>query len=124
MIPNHSKTSFRLETKPLLHTLERALLLSQKGKTNIINLKSLGGHQLEITSVSPEIGKVTENIEAKQIEGEEMRISFNGKNVIDALKVIDSEEVQILFTGAMSPLVITPTDHDQSLHLVLPIRTY
>ena len=46
---------------------------------------------VEITSISPEVGKVTENIET-QMQGEEMRISFNGKNIIDALKVIDSEE--------------------------------
>lgn len=122
MIPTQSKTSLHLKTKSFLHTLERALLLSREGKNNVINLKTLDG-QVEITSISPEVGKVTEHIDA-QIEGEEMRISFNGKNVIDALKVIDSEDIHVMFTGAMSPFVIKPIDHDHYLHLFSPVRTY
>ncbi|MFC0471555.1 DNA polymerase III subunit beta [Halalkalibacter kiskunsagensis] len=123
MIPTQTKTSLQLKTKPFLQTLERALLLSREGKNNVINLKTLDGGNVEITSVSPEVGKVTENIET-QMQGEEMRISFNGKNIIDALKVIDSEEVKIIFTGAMSPFVIRPIEHDHYLHLFSPVRTY
>jgi DNA polymerase-3 subunit beta len=123
MIPSQSKTTLRLKTKPFLHTLERALLLSREGKNNVINLKTLEDGLVEITSISPEVGKVTENIET-QMQGEEMRISFNGKNIIDALKVIDSEEIDIVFTGAMSPFVIRPIDHDHYLHLFSPVRTY
>ncbi|MCM3715983.1 DNA polymerase III subunit beta [Halalkalibacter oceani] len=122
MIPTQSKTSLHLKTKSFLHTLERALLLSREGKNNVINLKTLDG-QVEVTSISPEVGKVTEHIDA-QIDGEEMRISFNGKNVIDALKVIDSEDIHVMFTGAMSPFVIKPIDHDNYLHLFSPVRTY
>ncbi len=124
MIPTQSKTSFKLKTKPFLHTLERALLLSREGKNNVINLKTLEGGQVEITSISPEVGKVTERIEITDMQGEDMRISFNGKNVIDALKVIDSEEIHIVFTGAMSPFIIRPIDHDNYLHLFSPVRTY
>ncbi|MBP3952598.1 DNA polymerase III subunit beta [Bacillus suaedae] len=124
MIPTQSKTAFKLKAKPFLHTLERALLLSREGKNNVINLKTLEGGQIEITSISPEVGKVTEHIDSIDFEGEDMRISFNGKNVIDALKVVDSEEIHITFTGAMSPFVIRPTDHDHYLHLFSPVRTY
>ncbi|MCL7747467.1 DNA polymerase III subunit beta [Halalkalibacter alkaliphilus] len=123
MIPTQSKTSLKLKTKPFLQTLERALLLSREGKNNVINLKTLDGGNVEITSISPEVGKVTENIET-EMQGEDMRISFNGKNIIDALKVIDSEDVNITFTGAMSPFVIRPIEHDHYLHLFSPVRTY
>lgn len=124
MIPTQSKTSFKLNTTDFLRTLERALLLSREGKNNVINLKTLDDNQIEITSTSPEVGKVTEHLHASEIDGEEMRISFNGKNIIDALKVIDSEEISIQFTGAMSPFVIRPADHDNDLHLFSPVRTY
>ncbi|WP_017725795.1 DNA polymerase III subunit beta [Halalkalibacterium ligniniphilum] len=124
MIPTESKTSFNMKTKLFLQTLERALLLSREGKNNVINLKTLEDGLIEITSITPEIGKVTENIQSLGMEGEELRISFNGKNIIDALKVIDSEEIRIMFTGAMSPFVICPTDHDNSMHLFSPVRTY
>ncbi|RSL29622.1 DNA polymerase III subunit beta [Salibacterium salarium] len=124
MIPEQSKTTMELSTKDLLHSLERALLLSKEAKNNVINFKTLEGSVIEINSVSAEVGKVTEKMTCHSLEGEELRISFNGKNIIDALKVIDSEYVHIMFTGAMSPFVIRPADHDQMLHLFSPVRTY
>ncbi|KMK77893.1 DNA polymerase III subunit beta [Alkalihalobacillus pseudalcaliphilus] len=124
MIPNQSKTTIFLQTKPLLQALERALLLSKEAKNNVITLKTLEDGMIEITSVSAEVGKVTEKIQSQSLEGEEMRISFNGKNVIDALKVIDSEEMKVEFTGAMSPFVIRPIEQEHYLHLFSPVRTY
>ncbi|MFB4163644.1 DNA polymerase III subunit beta [Alteribacillus sp. JSM 102045] len=124
MIPEQSKTQMELSVKELLQSLERALLLSKEAKNNVINLKTLEGDELEITSISSEVGKVTEKITCRALEGEEIRISFNGKNIMDALKVIDSEMVHIMFTGAMSPFILRPTDHNQMLHLFSPVRTY
>lgn len=124
MIPDHSKTEIILETKGFLQAIERALLLSRDGKNNVVNLKTLDGGEIEITSITPEIGKVTEKIVTKQTSGEELRISFNGKNIIDALKIIDSAEIKVSFTGAMSPFLVRPVDHENSLHLFSPVRTY
>ncbi len=124
MIPTNSKTDFILKTKSFVQTLERALLLSREGKNNVINLKTLEDGLIEITSITPEVGKVTEKIQSEQSNGEELRISFNGKNIIDALKVVDCEEVHIVFTGAMSPFVIRPVGNENSLHLFSPVRTY
>ncbi|GIN13137.1 DNA polymerase III subunit beta [Shouchella clausii] len=124
MIPTQFKTSFVVKTKELVHTLERAMLLSREAKNNVINVKTLGDNQIEITSTSQEIGKVTEKMATDQFEGDEIRISFNGKNILDALKVVDSDEVQIFLTGAMSPFVIRPIDSDHYLHLFSPVRTY
>lgn len=124
MIPTQFKTSIQLKTNLFLQTLERALLLSREGKNNVINFKTLESNQIEITAITPDIGKVTEQIEAFERQGDELRISFNGKNVIDALKAIDSEEIWIHFTGAMSPFLIHPVDHQRELHLFSPVRTY
>ncbi|MGO4889015.1 DNA polymerase III subunit beta [Anaerobacillus sp. MEB173] len=124
MIPTHTKTDITLQTKGFLQAIERALLLSQSSKNNVANLKTLDDGMIEITAVTPEIGKVTERVQSISTEGEELRISFNGKNIIDALKVIDSTEVKIAFTGAMSPFVIRPSNQDDALHLFSPVRTY
>ncbi|WP_018923294.1 DNA polymerase III subunit beta [Salsuginibacillus kocurii] len=124
MIPTQSKTSFSIQTKELLQSLERALLLSKEAKNNVINVKAEGNNLIEVSSVSAEVGKVQENVNVEGFEGEELRISFNGKNIMDALRVIDSETIHIQFTGAMSPFVVRPTDHEQMLHLFSPVRTY
>ena len=48
---------------------------------------------IEISSNSPEIGKVEEQIEADRSEGEELKISFSAKYMMDALKAIDGQDV-------------------------------
>ncbi|TMW71998.1 DNA polymerase III subunit beta [Alteribacter natronophilus] len=124
MIPTTSKTGVKLDTKQFLQAIERALLLSRDGKNNVVNLKTMENGHVEITSVTPEVGKVTEDLQSLELTGEELRISFNGKNLIDALKVVDSSEIHVDFTGAMSPFVLKPVDHDYTLHLFSPVRTY
>ena len=124
IIPQGSKTDITVTTKELLHSIERASLLSREGKSNVVKLVTLPEGNVEITSNAPEIGKVTDLLTPKQMVGEDLKISFNAKYMIDALRAIDSSEITISFTGPMSPFVIRPTDHDWTLHLILPVRTY
>ncbi|MBB6450599.1 DNA polymerase-3 subunit beta [Geomicrobium halophilum] len=124
MIPSEGKTSMTVSTKALIRSLERAMLLSREAKNNVIHLRSNGPKEIEISSVSAEVGKVKESLSTSDFDGEELQIAFNGKNISDALKVIDSENISILFTGAMSPFVVRPIDHEQMIHLFSPVRTY
>ncbi|WP_134702309.1 DNA polymerase III subunit beta [Ammoniphilus sp. YIM 78166] len=124
IIPQQSKTDIILKTKEFLHAIERASLLAKDGKNNVVKFSVTPHSSVELSSISPEVGKVTEELQASSVEGEELKISFNAKYMLDTLRVIDSEEVKIRFTGAMSPFIIHPTDHEQSLYLILPVRTY
>lgn len=123
IIPQNGKTFMNLNTKEFLGAIERASLLAREGKNNVVNL-IVGEHGIiEIYSITPEVGKVTEQVSPMSLEGDPLRIAFNAKYMIDALRAVDSEEIQISFTGAMSPFVIRPTDYNQILHLILPVRT-
>lgn len=79
---------------------------------------------IEVSSNSPEIGKVSEEIQVEQIDGEELKISFSAKYVMDALKALEGNEISVDFTGAMRPFVIRTKDDDSMLQLILPVRTY
>ncbi|MFD2368945.1 DNA polymerase III subunit beta [Brevibacillus sp. GCM10020057] len=124
IIPQGSKTEITVSTKEFLQSIERASLLSREGKSNVVKLVTLPDGSVEITSNAPEIGKVTDILMPKAMNGEDLKISFNAKYMIDALRAIDSSEIKASFTGPMSPFVIRPTDHDWTLHLILPVRTY
>jgi len=69
------------------------------------------------------LGKVTEQIHVNEISGELLKISFNSKYMLDALKVMDSEQIHIGFTGSMQPIIIKPADSTPLLQLILPYRT-
>jgi len=124
IIPKESNTTIVINNSELLDSIERASLIAKESKNNIVKLISLEDNMIEISSNLHEIGKATELVYIKDFKGELIKISFNSKYVIDALKVIDSKEILIEFTGELSPFVIKPIDHNKMLHLILPIRTY
>ncbi|WP_178020854.1 DNA polymerase III subunit beta [uncultured Paenibacillus sp.] len=123
IIPTNYKTELVLDTKKLSDSIDRAYLLSREEKTNIVRLQTLEDGTIEISSSSSELGKVTEQLEVAQFTGDPLRISFNSKYMLDVLKVVESEQLHIGFTGAMSPIIIKPVDDSQSLYLILPYRT-
>ncbi|ALS25786.1 subunit beta of DNA polymerase III [Paenibacillus sp. 32O-W] len=123
IIPQVYKTELVLNTKSLTDAIDRAYLMSREEKTNIVRLVTLDNGMIEISSSSSDLGKVTEQIDVASLNGEPLRIAFNSKYMLDALKVIDSERLFIGFTGPMSPIIIRPTDAPYSLHLILPYRT-
>lgn len=123
IIPTSYKTELVLDTKKLSESIDRAYLLSREEKTNIVRLQTLEDGTIEISSSSSELGKVTEQLDVSQFTGDPLRISFNSKYMLDVLKVVESEQLHIGFTGAMSPIIIKPVDDSQSLYLILPYRT-
>ncbi|MDF2720772.1 MAG: dnaN [Paenibacillus sp.] len=123
LIPSSFQTHLSIHTGKLADAIDRAYLLSREDKTNIVKLTILDPNTVEISSSSTEIGKVTEQIETHKLTGDLLAISFNSKYMIDALKVIDSEYIQICFRGPTQPIIIKPEDHSNMLHLIMPYRT-
>lgn len=123
IIPTSYKTELMLDTKSLSESIDRAYLLSREEKTNIVRMQSIEQGGLEISSSSSELGKVREEVSVSSFEGEPLKISFNSKYMLDVLKVIDSEQLVIAFTGIMSPIILKPTDESKALYIILPYRT-
>lgn len=124
LIPTDSKTMIELNTKEFLQAIDRASLLAREGRNNVVKLCTIEQNEIEISSNSPEIGKVIELVKSQRIEGEELKISFSAKYMMDALKALEDTEIRIQFTGAMRPFVIRPLMDDSILQLILPVRTY
>lgn len=123
LIPDRFQTEIIVNTKELADAIDRAYLLSREEKTNIVRLVMNEDQTIEISSSSSELGKVTETIRLESISGELLKIAFNSKYMLDALKVMDSDTIQIGFTGSMSPIIIKPNDGSSQLQLILPYRT-
>ncbi|WP_338779198.1 DNA polymerase III subunit beta [Metabacillus sp. FJAT-52054] len=124
LIPDESKTDVLVQTKEFLQSIDRASLLAKEGRNNVVKLSTLEGGMLEISSNSPEIGKVIEEVQTEEISGEELKISFSAKYMMDALKALESSEIKVSFTGAMRPFLIRTPEDDTILQLILPVRTY
>ncbi|MEC0244479.1 DNA polymerase III subunit beta [Paenibacillus chitinolyticus] len=123
LIPQSFQTELVVGTKELADAIDRAYLLSREDKTNIVKLVMKEDETIEVSSSSSELGKVTEQLQLQKINGELLRISFNSKYMLDALKVMDSDNIHIGFTGAMQPIIIRPEEQQNILQLILPYRT-
>lgn len=124
LIPTESKTDLVVNTKEFLQAIDRASLLAREGRNNVVKFSTIDKSTVEISSNSPEIGKVVEEIQTKEIQGEDLKISFSAKYMMDALKALEGSEIRISFTGAMRPFLIRIPDDDTILQLILPVRTY
>lgn len=121
VIPKNGDTELVSSTKELLQSVDRASLISRDGRDNVIKWTLRDG-KLEVNSRAQDIGSVSEEVDAK-VNGPELSISFNARYMMEALRSIESDEIRIQFTGAMTPFLIQPTDREDSLHLIVPIRT-
>ncbi|MCJ8007396.1 DNA polymerase III subunit beta [Lederbergia wuyishanensis] len=124
LIPTDSKTELVLHAKEFLHAIDRASLLARGERNNVVKLVTLEEKTIEISSTTPEIGNVVEQISSESISGEELKISFSAKYMMEALRALEGTEIVIHFTGAMRPFVIRSVDDDSILQLILPVRTF
>nr|WP_263323981.1 DNA polymerase III subunit beta [Neobacillus sp. Marseille-Q6967] len=124
LIPNESKTDVTVNTKEFLHAIDRASLLAREGRNNVVKFSTIEGGVIEISSNTPEVGKVVEEIQSQSIDGEDLKISFSAKYMMDALKALEGTDIKVSFTGAMRPFLIRPLHDESTLQLILPVRTY
>jgi DNA polymerase III subunit beta len=121
VIPEGWHTNVVALTKELLQSVDRASLISRDERDNVIKWIVEDG-KVEVHSVAQDIGSVTEEVKAK-VTGSALTISFNARYMIEALRAIESEEICIQFTGPTTPFLIKPVAREDSLHLIVPIRT-
>ncbi len=125
LVPVDFPIIIKFKTDDLSVAIERASLLSFKDSLNsIVKLYLKPDNVVEITSNSPEIGKVVEEIyPVEKAIGTPLKIAFSSKYFLDALKTFNSEEVYVKFTGEIRPFVIEGNDDVGLIQLILPVRT-
>ena len=123
LLTNSFETEVTFNTAALRSAMERAYLIS--------NATQNGTVKLEITSDSisshvnsPEVGKVTEELDSISQSGSDLTISFNPTYLIEALKALKSETVMIRFISPVRPFTLMPGDDTENfVQLITPVRT-
>ena len=119
IIPSDGTIKVIIGKDILLESIERASLLAKEGKNNLIKM-TIKNNLLTVTSRSEE-GNVKEEIIMEKT-GDDLEIGFNSKFVMDVLKVIDDEEILMVFKTGTSPCVVRPVEGDAYEYLILPVR--
>ena len=118
MLSNDYQTKVHINKRELLNCIERSTLLVREGdKRPIIMNITDGNMQLKMKSV---IGTMDEDIMIKK-EGKDIAIAFNPKFLIDAIRVIDDEEIDIYMMNAKAPCIIKD-EKESYIYLILPVN--
>ena len=118
MLSSDYETKISINKKEFLNCIDRATLLVKEGdkKPIIINITD-GDLELKITSV---VGTMNENIDIVK-DGKDIMIGFNPRFLIDALKVIDDEEINIYLVNPNAPCFIKDAE-EKYVYLILPVN--
>jgi len=123
LIPRDTVTRTEVSVSELTRETRIASIFARDGSgiVRLIGTPADGGPgRLQINARAEEVGDNEGEIDAI-IEGEETKIAFNGRYLMDVLQVIDADRAIIETSSPSSPGVIRPVGDDTFVHVVMPM---
>ena len=118
MLSSDYETKVTINKKEFLDCIDRAtLLVKESDRKPIIITITEGMMELKINS---DIGSMNEEIDIEK-EGKDIMIGFNPKFLMDALRVIDDETVDIYLVNSKAPCFIR-NQEESYIYLILPVN--
>lgn len=120
IIPSEHKTEVTVSVDELMDTIERAALIARDRESHQVRLEVSEGNMV-FSSSSPEIGNVSEALQTQAKSGPDLKISFNAKYVLEALRAIGDGTVIIYYNGSNQPFVMRKPGDETGLQLISPV---
>ena len=118
MLSSDYETKVKINKRELLDCIDRATLLVKEGDKKPI-IMNITDDKMEL-KINSFIGSMNEEIDITK-DGKDILIGFNPKFFIDALRVIDEEEVTLYMVNPKAPCFIKD-DEDKYIYLILPVN--
>jgi DNA polymerase-3 subunit beta len=119
VIPNKSSTSVKVSTAELTQTV-RAVSLFARDSANVIRIRAQAG-TLVLSATTNEVGDSRAELDAT-VDGAEIQIAFNARYVLDALAVVECDQVELKFDGPLSPGLMKAPNSEDYLYVIMPVR--
>ena len=123
LIPSSHGTRTEVTVSEFMRETRIASIFARDG-SGIVRLVATPGDgstgRLTVTARAEEVGNNEGEIDAL-VEGEEARIAFNSRYLIEVLGALDSDRVAIETSSPSSPGVIRPVPDDGYVHVVMPM---
>ncbi len=124
LIPQSSNTRVVVDVTDFLRATRTASIFARDGSGIVRLVITSGGEltpgKLTVSARSEEIGDDVGEIDAV-VEGEEAKIAFNGRYLIDVLSVLRESQVALEVTNPSSPGVIRPVGVANYTHVIMPM---
>ena len=126
LIPQSYTTRAVMDLPTVLRAARTASIFARDG-SNIIRMHLMPAEadteppKVEISARSEEVGDNEDTVDLDEIEGEEGKIAFNSRYLLDVLSVLEKGKVALETTPSSSPGVFTPTASADYIHVVMPM---
>lgn len=117
VIPKDNDKMMTAACGDFMSAVRRAALLTTEESKGV--RMAFGEHGLKLTSRSPESGEAEVNFACKY-EGDEMEIGFNPQFVVDALKVVDADEIRLELSAPNRPGLLKGGEN--FLYVIMPVN--
>lgn len=118
MLSNDYETKLKVNKKELLDCIDRATLFVKEGDKKPIIINILDGYMK--LNIDSQIGSMDEDVDIDK-DGKDILIGFNPKFLIDALKVIDDEDIYMYLMNPKAPCFIKD-ENETYTYLILPVN--
>ena len=119
MLTSDYETRFVINKKQFTECIERSLLMVKEGDKKPLSI-DVKDADIAVT-IKSSMGSLDESIDIEKT-GKDVKMGFNPKLILDALKVIDEENVSFYIVNSKAPCFIRD-EEDKYIYLVLPVNT-
>jgi DNA polymerase III subunit beta len=121
LIPETFNRNLSLDRRSFISALERVAVLADQ-HNSVVKLTSdpMTG-QLAISADAQDVGSGSESL-AAEISGEAIQIAFNVRYVLEGLKAMAAERVELRCNAPTTPVVLAPCGEDAFTYLVMPVQ--
>lgn len=121
VIPKTFQRSCRLGRETMASALRRMVIVAKEKESPDLVRMEFEPDRLTLSANTPDLGSAREEIPAL-LEGEPLTIAFNGKFIVEALAVLDSDEVQMDLQDESHSAVLRPLDDAGFDYVCMPVR--
>ncbi|MBC6421992.1 MAG: DNA polymerase III subunit beta [Hormoscilla sp. SP5CHS1] len=121
LIPKEFQRLVTVEQRQMVQVLERINIIADQ-KNHLVKFSlDRESQQLTVSVDESEVGSGQESM-AAQISGESLEMEFNVKYLLEAIKAIPSQELQMQLNAEAEPVILTPLGGMQMTCLVMPVQ--
>ena len=119
LIPQTCEKNATVKREEMISSLERVAVIVNE-RTNIVRF-IFGENTLFLKADTPDSGLGEDSFPIEYTD-DELTIAFNYRYILDSLKIMESEKVQIGLGGSLSATLFKPVSDDDYLCLIMPIQ--
>lgn len=119
LIPKSFPKNVIVNREEFLNALDRVSTMVSD-RTSIIEFSFIY-NKIKMLAQTPEEGKSSDEIDVQYQDGD-LDIAFNYKYIIESVKNMDSETIQIGLNGSLSATMFTPINEENYVCLIMPVQ--